>query len=248
VRRFLRHLAALSALLGVPGTALAGLVTFDALNPSYGAYAPSLPLLGHGDAVVEGNYAIGLASTKAGAQLGDLVGAVLDGSDPFSCFNVTCPGNNATNYLALLNDGLPYLFRLDGGLFRLNQFDASFIAADGVNVLATAMLLRVMGYVGGSLLMQEDVFLPGPDNGDYDFKTYAMSSAFAGGAFDQVDFVGYACTTPSTCTRNLNQAQFGLDNITMADTNAVPEPATLALVCAGLMGLRLSRRRVATTA
>jgi hypothetical protein len=67
-------------------------------------------------------------------------------------------------------------FDSTAGLFRLNQFDASFIAADGVNVLATAMLLRVMGYVGGSLLMQEDVFLPGPDNGDYDFKTYAMSS------------------------------------------------------------------------
>ena len=82
VRTFLRHLAALSALLGVTSTALAGVVTFDALNPSYGAYAPSLPFLGHGDVVVEGNYAIGLASTKAGAQPGDLVGAVLDGSDP----------------------------------------------------------------------------------------------------------------------------------------------------------------------
>ena len=248
MRTFLRHLAALSALLGVTSTALAGVVTFDALNPSYGAYAPSLPFLGHGDAVVEGNYVIGLASTKAGAQSGDLVGAVLDGSDPSICLGLACPGNNATNYLALLNDGLPYLFRLDGGLFRLNQFDASFIAADGVNVSATAMVLRVIGFIGGSLLMQEDVLLPGPDNGDYDFKTYAMSSAFAGSAFDQVQFYGYACTTPSTCTRNLNQAQFGLDNVTMADTNAVPEPATLALVCAGLMGLRLSRRRSATAA
>ena len=241
MRTFLRHLAALSALLGVTGTALAGVVTFNDLSPAF---------LGHGDVVVDGNYKIGLVSTKAGAQPGDFVGAVLDGSDSSVCFGVTCPGNNPTNYLALVNDGLPYLYRLDGGLFRMNQFDASFIAADGVDVSATAMGLRVIGYLEGSLLMQEDLFLPGPVNGEYDFKTYAMSSVFAGIAFDQVQFFGYACTTPGTgtCTRSLNQAQFGLDNITMADTNAVPEPATLALVCAALMGLRLSRRRSATAA
>jgi len=246
MQKFLRLLAATSALLGATGTTLAQVVTFDALDPSFSAYAQSLPFLGHGDLLVEGDYAIGLVSTKAGSLPGDLVGAVLDGSDPFTCFGVVCPGNNATNYLASLNDGLPYFYRLDGGLFNLNRFDASFIAADGVNVLQTAMLLRILGFTADGSVMQEDVFLPGPVSGDYNFSTYALSTAFSRTAFNEVDFYGYACTTPTTCTRAVNQAQYGLDNVSFSAP--VPEPETWAMLCLGLVGVGLARRRAAATA
>jgi hypothetical protein len=243
MRKVLRLLVAASALFCVAGTASAQVVTFDALDSSYNStYAPSYPFLGHGDFLVEGDYAIGLASTAAGALPGDLVGAVLDGSDPSSCFSVVCPGNNATNYLALLNDGLPYFSRLDGTVFNLTQFDASFIAASGVNVLDTAMLLRVFGVTEGGGIVLEDVWLPGPVSGDYNFSTYALSATFASTAFVEVDFVGYACTTPELCTRALNQAQFGLDNVSFA--NPVPEPGTWAMLCVGLVGVgALARRR-----
>ena len=246
MRKYLRLLAATSVLLGCStGTALADVITFDALDPAYGVLAPSLPFIGHGDFLVEDGYAIGMASTKAGALAGDLVGAVLDGADPSSCFSVVCPGNDATRYLAALNDGLPFVFRVDGGLLNLTQFDASFIAAQGADVLPTAMLLRLAGFVGGTVIF-EDVFLPGPVSGDYDFTTYTVSAAFAHTAFEEIDFIGYACTTPTTCTRALNQAQFGLDNITV--TAAVPEPATWALLCAGFIGVGIMRRRRAMPA
>lgn len=245
MRKFLRLLAATSALLGATGTTFAQVVTFDALDPSFSALAQSLPFVGHGDTLVEGDYAIGMVSTKSGAQLGDLVGAVLDGSDPFSCFGVVCPGNNATNYLASLNDGLPYFYRVDNGLFNLNRFDASFIAAEGVNVLPTAMLLRVLGFTADGSVVQEDVFLPGPASGDYSFSTYALSTTFASTAFNEVDFYGYACTTPTSCTRAVNQAQFGLDNVTFSAP--VPEPETWAMLCLGLVGVGLARRRAAAS-
>lgn len=234
-----RVLAVASALLFGTGTALADVVTFDALDP---ASAPFFPFIGNGDTLVEGNFAVGMVSTKDDAQSGDLVGAVIDGSDPNSCLSVVCPTNNSTSYLAALNDGLPYFYRVAGGLFNLNQFDASFIAASGVDVLSTSMLLRVTGFVG-STRMEEDIFLPGPDSGNYEFQTYAMSAAFSGTGFDLVAFFGYACTTPTTCTRALNQAQFGLDNVTFATSStSVPEPGTWALACLALVGAGLARR------
>lgn len=249
MRKLLRLMAVISAALCATGTALAGpVITFDALDPSYGSLAPSFPFIGSGDFMVEGAYAIGVVSTKAGAQAGDLVGAVLDGSDPFMCFGVVCPGNNPTQYLAALNDGLPYIFRLDNGLFHVTQFDASFIAAQGVAVLPTALLLRVQGFNGATLAGQQDFLLPGPTSGDYDFSTYMFSDAFAGTAFSEIDFIGYACTTPSNCTRALNQAQFGLDNITFADPTVVPEPSSLALVGLALIGAGSARRRISLQA
>jgi len=237
MRKFLRLLAAALAFSGVTGTASAQVVTFEGMDPAF---------LGHGDALVQGAFEVGMDAGFAGAQPSDLVGAVLNGADTSSCFSVVCPGNNPTNYLATLNDAIPFFYRTDGGDFNLTQFDASFIAVQGVGVLDTSLAIVIYGINNGGILMQETVFLPGPLSGDYSFSTYALSAAFASTAFDEVDFLAYACTTPTTCTRGLNQAQYGLDNVTFAAP--VPEPSTWALLCLGLIGIAVIRRRATAKA
>ena len=240
MRKFLRLLAAALAFSSAIGTASAQVMTFE--NPDT-TYASSYPFLGHTDALVEGDYAVQMFNTKAGAQPGDLVGAVMDQN---SCFSVQCPTNNPTNFLGSLNDGVPAFFRLDGGAFNLTQFDASFIGADGVSVPDTSMVLRLIGVDAFGVQSQEDVLLPGLVNGALSFSTYALSTTFASTAFKAVDVYGYACDATGSCSRGLNLGQFGLDNVTFA--TPVPEPSTWALLCLGLIGIAVIRRRATAKA
>ena len=240
MRKFLRLLAAALAFSGAVGTASAQVMTFENLDTSG---APGAPFLGHTDYLIEGDYAVQTFSTVAGAQAGDLVGAVMDSS---SCFSVMCPTNNATSYLGSLNDGVPEFSRLDGQAFNLTQFDASFLGAEGVPIPGVSMLLRVIGVAADNSFLQEDILLPGPLNGSLSFSTYALSSAFASSAFVAVDFFGYACNAAGSCNRSVNLAQFAVDNVTFA--TPVPEPSTWALLCLGLIGIAVIRRRTTAKA
>ena len=241
MRKFLRLLAAALAFSGAIGTASAQVMTFDNLDTSL---APFAPFIGHFDTLSEGDYSVTMVSTKAGAQTGDLVGAVMDSS---SCFSVQCPVNNPTSFLGSLNDGLAAFYRTDSGLFNLTQFDASFLGAEGVPIPGVSMVLRLMGYDAfGVQTGQEDVLLPGLVGGALSFSTYALSSTFASLAFSEVDFVGYACNAAGSCSRAVNLAQFAVDNVTFA--TPVPEPSTWALLCLGLIGIAVIRRRATAKA
>src|SRR5688572_3515219 len=118
MRKFLRLLAASSAALCLAGPSAAGIITFDALDATG---APFFPLIGNGDFVEEGAYRITVGSLDQGVPSGDLVGAIVDGSNPFMCDGLICPANNDTQYLAALNGGLPFIDRVDAGLFQLTQ-------------------------------------------------------------------------------------------------------------------------------
>ena len=241
MRKFLRLLAAALAFSGAIGTASAQVMTFDNLDTSL---APFAPFVGHFDTLSEGDYAVTMVSTKAGAQAGDLVGALMDSS---SCFSVQCPVNNATSFLGSLNDGGSAFFRADGGLFNLTQFDASFLGAEGVPIPGISLVLQVFGYDAlGVQTGFAQINFPGLTNGDLSFATYAMNSAFASTLFAEVDMIGFACNAAGSCNRTTNLAQFAVDNVTFAAP--VPEPSTWALLCLGLIGIAVIRRRATAKA
>lgn len=241
MNKLLKSMLAALALVGL-GAAHSAVITFDDLELSQ-PYAPFLPFFGHTDGISQNGFAIDTYSTKAGANPGDLVGVLVDGTDVSNtCFGLVCP-SNGTNYLAMVNDGLPDIYRLDNGAVKLTKFDASFIAAAGDPVLATALALVVEGYLNGILQLQQTFYLPGPVGGGYSFATYELGALFSSTDLNEVAFRGYACTTLTTCTRSLDKAQFALDNITFADPVTVPEPETWLLMGIALAGAAVARRR-----
>lgn len=233
MRKFLRLVAVTSAVLCSATSTLAGMITFE--NPDL-TFAPFAPLLAHGDALIDGDFAIGMDAGKAGASGNDLVGALISGSDPSVCLILVCPRNNATQYLAALNDGIPYLLRLDGGRFGVSGFDASFIANGVTAPPATAMLLRAQGFVGNGLVAQQDFLLNGLSGGGLDFRSFTFNSTF--NSLTEVDFIGYACNAAGSCSRASDLGQFALDNI-----GTIPEPSAWALVGLALGGVGVTRRR-----
>ena len=213
----------------------------DGLDTSFAVFAPFMT---NNDALVQGDYFVATSSTKGGALPDDLVGLLVDGSDPSICFNVVCPSNNPTHYLASVNDGVPWMGRLDGGTFHFVGFDSGFIAAAGITVPSTPLLLRVYGFTADNQVYFEDQLLTGPTGGLLEFSSFQMSNEFLSLRLVEVDFYGYACNTSGTCSRTLDIAQFALDNIVVD----LHEPASLALVGLGVAAMATRRRRTATAA
>lgn len=197
--------------------------------------------VGHGDAFELGNFVLTGASNAPGAAYGDLVGAVLDGTDPAAC-GMACPTNNTSNYYAALNDGIVYLDPLRaGGSVSLQGFDASFIGyAQGASYPAVAGLLRVQGFYADGSSLYETYQLGGPLGGDFQFQRYSTSASFGSQQFASLAFFGFTCNTAGSCNAfNSNKGQFALDNIVAS----VPEPSTYAMMLLGLAGIGFVARR-----
>ncbi|MES2150994.1 MAG: NF038120 family PEP-CTERM protein [Pseudomonadota bacterium] len=227
---FLKKLALVAA-LGACGLAQADVLTFEQPTDSSFLFA--------GDHVQMGKYWI----ESYGGNQGDLVGAIIDGSDSDTCISVSCPVNNASHYYAGLDDGYFFFGMNDASNFKVKSLQASFIGAGQASFPATSGLLILQGFnfegaaVGGALQLG----LGGPNaQGQFNFANFNLG-AFSNTFVSYVRVLGYACDGSGNCNRSSNLSNFAIDNI-----ETIPEPTTWALLGLGLIGLgAFSRRRAA---
>lgn len=232
MKKLLTKSALAAAALACLGSAHATLITFD--EPILSPFAAP-PLFAHGDEFYQGGFWIDPFSNAAGAQVGDLVGALVDGSDVANtCWSVTCPTNNATNFYTGLNDGALVMGHTTAPNFKVSGFDASFVGAGGLSLPPVAGLLRLQGAkADGTGFLTQTFQLAGPDaNGALNFAHYNTSGAFASTLFSYMYIFGFACNAQGSCSAfSSDLGQFALDNI---DVTQVPEPTSIALAALGL--------------
>lgn len=240
MKQVFRRVALIAAIAVSAGAAQAEMIDFE--QPVGGPTAPFAPMLTHEDVFLQGSYSFTTFSNTSNAQFGDLVGAMINGSDPFMCFGVVCPTNNASTFYGALNDGAVAFSRMDGQSFAVNSFDASFIGGMGASLPPIAGLLRLQGFTStGSTLSQTYQLAGLNDSGALDFGSFNTSGAFASTNFTTVYAFGFACNTGGACNAfSTDRGQFALDNISVT---AVPEPETTAMFGLGLLAIAAAVRR-----
>lgn len=236
----LGKLAAAMALGFAMGTAHADTVTFEGFDPTF---------VGDSDYFEQAGVYLTGYSNVVGSQPGDLVGAIVDGSDLAGgpCYGLACPTNNQTTFYAGLNDGI---LQLDptatGQSIHVYSVDASFIGAtQGGTYPVVSGLLQIQGFYANGASDTVRFNLAGPTSGNFNFKTYTTSAAFAAEGFAAVDIFAYVCDTSGSCKAfQNNQGQFAIDNINLGPTvSAVPEPASWLMLGLGLAGIAAAARR-----
>ncbi|MVW58358.1 PEP-CTERM sorting domain-containing protein [Massilia sp. NEAU-DD11] len=228
--------AAALALLGT-APAMASVVNFESLSPD-GIYVD-------GDTLGEAGYTLQAIDNHGGTS--GVVGLLVNGMDPTSCWLGGCPTNNTSHSYLGLNDGGVTIKKDDGGKFSLRRLDFGFVAPFGglPNFSYGQLLLTGTFANGGTLGYALD--FPGLDNnGNPLFDTATLPTGFGYAELTSLtiraclfDGAGGCTVAPDISDPSIYQAQFAIDNLALAE---VPEPGSLALIGLG-MGAFLARRR-----
>jgi hypothetical protein len=224
------------ALLG-SATATAAVVNFESLSPD-GIYVD-------GDTLGEAGYTLQAVDNHGGTS--GVVGLLLNGMDPTSCWLGGCPTNNTSHSYLGLNDGGVTIKKDDGGRFSLRSIDFGFVAPFGGLPNFSYGRLQLTGTLANGGVVNYALDFPGLDNnGNPLFGSATLPAGFGYAELTGLtisaclfDGNGGCTVAPDISDPSIYQAQFAIDNLALAE---VPEPGSLALIGLG-MGAFLARRR-----
>ncbi len=206
--------------------AQAGIIDFEAVEA---------PIVVDGQRTMLGDYYI----DSFGEGVADALVGTMGNNDICSGFGFACPTNNNSSYYNVLADSYFILAKADSQAFKVRSLQASFIGAGQGSFNGIAGAIELIGFdANDQEIAYAPLFLRGPTDGQFSFADF-NTGAFGATHMAYVLVLGYACDS-SGCSRSGNRANFAIDNI----VTEVPEPASLALLGLGLLGLAaFSRRR-----
>lgn len=177
-----------------------------------------------------------------------LAGGTVNGSDPTTCALGGCPsGNNTTFYIGVVDGGAVITRNWAEATFRLRGFDFSFMAPFGGLAAGSYGQLNLTGNLlgGGTVFTSLDFPSAVDASGNPMFGSAMLAADFMNATLTSLSIRacindGNSCIYPGDDSPLISQAQFGIDNIDLAE---VPEPGSMALIGLGMGALALRRRK-----